>query len=108
MSVSGETDFSVTALEIVTHAMRDLGVLGTGKEPKAAELEDGLFRLNSMLKSWQGQGVSLWREDERSITITADTATVALDDDIRQVFSARFIGTDYERVLGQWEREEYL
>jgi hypothetical protein len=101
------TDFGMTATDAVTQAMNDLGVLGIGKEPKSAELEAGIFRLNAMLKSWQAEGVNLWREDDRTITITADTASVALDDDIRQVFGARLIG-DYERILTQWEREDYL
>lgn len=102
------TDFAITATDAVTHALREIKVLASGEEPTAEELEDGLFILNSMLKSWQAEGVNLWREDDRSITITAATASVTLADDIRQVFSARFIGSDYERVLGQWEREDYL
>lgn len=110
MAVSGVTAFAMTARDMVTQAMRELAVLPSGEDPSADELTDGIFRLNSMLKSWQAQGVNLWREEDRSVTVTAATATVALSGDnadIRQVFGARHIG-DYERVLGQWEREDYL
>lgn len=107
MSVSGTTALTMTARDMITNAMIELGVLSSGEEPTADELADGLVRLNSQLKSWQLQGVNLWREDDRSITITANTATVTLPTDVRQVFSARFIG-DYERLLHRWEREDYF
>lgn len=107
MAVSGDTSFTMTARDMVTQAMIEIGVLSGGEDPQADELSDAILRLNSMLKSWQMQGVNLWREDDRAVTITAATPSVSLADDIRQVFGARHIG-DYERVLGRWEREDYL
>ncbi|MDB5584312.1 MAG: hypothetical protein JWR80_9488 [Bradyrhizobium sp.] len=108
MTTSGTTVFAMSALDMVTNAMIELGLLSSGGVPTGAETEDGLIRLNSMLKSWQSQGVNLWREDERSVTITANTTPTALSADVRQVFSACFIGTSYERLLGKWERADYL
>lgn len=107
MAVSGVTAFSMTARDMVKQAMVELGALNSGEDPTADELTDALVRLNSMLKSWQTQGVNLWREDEQTVTITAATASVTLAAGIRQVFSARHID-DYERLLGQWERGDYL
>lgn len=108
MPVSGTTPFTMTALDMVTNAMIELGLLSSGDSPSAAELEDGITRLNSMLKSLQLQGVDLWREDDRSITITANTTPTTLSVDIRDVFGARFVSTSFERVLAKWERAEYL
>lgn len=108
MPVSGTTTFTMTALDIVTNAMLKLGVLSSGEAPTAPELEDGITALNLMLKAWQTKGCDLWREDDRSVTISANTTPTALATDIRQVFSGRFIGTNYERMLGKWERADYL
>jgi hypothetical protein len=108
MPVSGTTVYSMTALDMVTNAMIELGLLSSGDTPTASELEDGITRLNSMLKSWQLQGPDLWREEDVSVTVTANTTPTTLDATIRDVFSARFIGTNYERVLAKWERVEYL
>lgn len=108
MPVSGTSVYIMTALDMVTNAMIELGILSSGGTPSASELEDSLTRLNSMLKSWQLQGVDLWREDDRSVTITANTTPTTLATDIRQVFGARLVTTSFERVLGRWERSEYL
>lgn len=108
MPVSGTITYTMTATEMVTNAMIELGLLSSGGTPTGAELEDGLTRLNSMLKSWQLGGTDLWREDDRSITVSANTTPTALAADIRQVFNARFIGSGFERVLGRWERADYL
>jgi hypothetical protein len=36
-----------TCLDIITYAMRQSKVIGPGKEPKAAESEEGMFALQS-------------------------------------------------------------
>jgi len=108
MPTSGVTTYAMTAADMITNAAEELGVLALGASLTAIEKTKALTRLNSMLKSWQMQGVNLWREDDVSVTVTANTTPTTLSAGIRQVFSARFIGTDYERLLGQWERENYL
>lgn len=108
MPTSGVTTLTMTAADMIQNAADELGVTALGAALTSTEKTKALTRLNSMLKSWQMQGVNLWREDEVSVTVTADTTPTTLAAGVRQVFSARFIGTDYERVLGQWEREDYL
>ncbi|HWU93409.1 MAG TPA: hypothetical protein VN106_09220, partial [Sphingomicrobium sp.] len=61
MSVSGVTDWPLTAGEIVTQAMYELGELSQGEEPDGDEMEDGILRLNAMLRSWGGEG-NMFRE----------------------------------------------
>jgi hypothetical protein len=46
-----------TCLDIITSAMRELGVLGIGKTPKAAEASEGLTRLQAILDGMFGAGI---------------------------------------------------
>jgi hypothetical protein len=61
MATSDSIDFNDTALEIITGAYEDLGVLDIeGSGPSTAELNLALKRLNRMLKMWQTKGL-LWQ-----------------------------------------------
>lgn len=109
MPTSGVTTLTMTAADMIQNAADELGVTALGSSLTSTEKTKALTRLNSMLKSWQMQGVNLWREDEVSVTVTANTTPTTLDTKVRQVFSARFVDSDSnERLLGQWERADYL
>lgn len=60
MTVSGSTDFSYTAADIVTYARSALGIQPDEEPVTAAEMTKGIFLLNGMLKSWQAEGVRTW------------------------------------------------
>lgn len=109
MATSGVTAHPMTALDMVTEALVELGIIESGETPDASDLERGIARLNALLKSWQAKGVNLWREQDTSITVTGGTATVSLSAGIRNVFAARHVlSATNERVLGRLERDEYL
>lgn len=42
-----------TCLDIITYAMRQNRILSLGKEPKAAEAEEGMFALQSLYDQWR-------------------------------------------------------
>lgn len=108
MSTSGTTVYTMTAREMVTNAMVELGVINSGETPTADELADGLTRLNSMLKSLQANGCGLWRETGGTLVIPAAAGSGTLPVDIREVHGARFVfSTTFERTLAQWERAQY-
>lgn len=46
-----------TCLDIITYAMRSLGVLSSGENPSAEEGEDGLAALQSMYDEWVASGM---------------------------------------------------
>lgn len=46
-----------TCLEIITYALRQCRILGMGKEPKAAEAEEGMIALQSMYDEWRTGGM---------------------------------------------------
>lgn len=44
------------AKDIVTQGLKLIGVVGSGEEPAAADLADGLIALNDMIDSWSSDG----------------------------------------------------
>lgn len=46
-----------TCQDIITYAMRMNGILGLGKQPKSAELDEGMAALQSMYDEWRTGGM---------------------------------------------------
>lgn len=55
MATSGSTDFAADRDEIIKEALEQLGVLGEGQDPNAAQLTSSARTLNMMVKSWQNR-----------------------------------------------------
>lgn len=53
----------MTVLNLIKRTMRTLGILQTQEEPDAAEAQDVLNILNSMLKAWELEGIKLSHAD---------------------------------------------
>lgn len=108
MTTSGVTDGTMTARDICLAAAKDLGVYSAGEELSGADGEDMMLRLNWMLKSWQADGVNLWREAEGEAEFSASTRTVVLDPFVMDVIEARLEQSiNYLRPLQRWEVGEY-
>jgi hypothetical protein len=100
--------FILTAREIVVQALRELKVLAGNEAPDAADLADGLVRLNAMLKSWAAKGVSPWNEEEGTISVLAGTDRVVLQPRPTDVSGVRCIAQQgYERPMQRWEWSDY-
>lgn len=106
MTTSGITDWPLTAGDVVKQALIELGSLNQGEDPDGTEMEDGLLRLNSMLRSWGGEG-NLFREATTTIAFTAGVGSIALSADIREVNAAWFVGS-YNRPLAPWNRGQFM
>jgi hypothetical protein len=48
-----------SSAQIVTRALKRLGLVEPGETPAAADAEDGLSALNSMLAGWQADGINV-------------------------------------------------
>jgi len=107
MPTSGVITSSMTAGQVMTLAMQELGVIGAGETPQGEEYEAMLPRLNFMLKTWQSRGCNLWRETDGSITITANTASGTLSPRVIDVMAARVVTGVNEIPLQRWETGEY-
>lgn len=108
MATSGNTDYSLTARDIVIDALRENAIIGVGEVPDADELEDCIRRLNSMIKTWGTKGV-LWKQQTISISGVADTPSIALPSYVREVNGARYNDSPVnQRPMARWERDEYM
>lgn len=108
MATSGETNWPLTAGEIVQQAMVKLGILTSGDSPEASEMTDGLVELNSMLKTWSRK-VNLWRDGTGTVVITGGVGSATLPQEVRDVNSVRHVvSATNKRLLNQWNRDQYF
>lgn len=108
MPTSGVTAFPLTARDAVKKAMQEAKILGLGREPKAAELEDGIFALNLILKGWQTHGLSQWAETVGAMNIAAGQPSGVIAAGIRDVITAAHVQSGVERQLTKVGRGEYF
>ena len=65
MSTSGVYTFSTTLTDHVRHAMLNIGKLGEAEVPTAQEFSDVTWKMNALVKQWQGKadfapGLKMW------------------------------------------------
>lgn len=100
---------TLNAGQVVTQAMKLIGVLDSRTAPSSEDMADGVTALNWMLKSWQADGMNLWRQTEATVTFPADTKTVTLDPYCIDVVAAQIIQEPtYQRWLQRWEHGQYV
>lgn len=115
MATSGVSSGLDNVQQIVTDALIELQVLSANQTPRANDMNLGLRRLNWMLKEWQNDGVSLWRQKAITFTWPANTAEAALESltvpvtGVNDIIDLRLVvsGT-YQRPLTRWELGDYL
>jgi len=78
MSTSGSTDFTLTRAQVITGALRKLGVLASGGTPTAAQTSDGAQALNSLVKAFHADGMPLWAIQSTTFTVTSGTSTYTI------------------------------
>jgi len=64
MATSGTTTFSVTRNDIITSALRVIGVLELGAQPDAATIENASLVFNMLIKDWMTDGIKFWTTPE--------------------------------------------
>lgn len=107
MPTSGESDWSLSAGDVVTQAMIELGVLSSGEEPSDSEMHDGILRLNGMLRHWSGEA-NLWRESTATVIIPVGDGAVTLPGSVRNVNSVRSVpSVGTPRPLAVWNRDQF-
>ena len=81
MATSGTTTFSVTRNDIITSALRVLGVIEIGSQPDAATIENASLVLNMMMKDWQTDGIKLWTITEYTLPLIQNKTTYNIGSD---------------------------
>lgn len=106
MATSGVTAWSMTAQEMIIHALRKNTIISLGETPTTEEIAECLIVLNGVLK---GFPPGLYLASSASVAVTAGNSSGLLDDFVEEVLSARIsINVNYERPLTRWGRSEYL
>jgi hypothetical protein len=59
MATSGSIDYSVSASDIITEALEQLGVLSEGQSANSDQITSCLRTLNMLVKTWQADGLNL-------------------------------------------------
>lgn len=108
MATSGVISGTMTARDICLTAATDLGVYSAGETLSADDGQAMMTRLTWMLKSWQADGVNLWREAEDTAVFAASEKSVTLNPRCLDVLEARLVqANSFLRPLQRWEMGEY-
>jgi hypothetical protein len=89
----------MTAADMVTAALQELGVYGGGENVSGEDLRIGLRSLNWQLKSWTSRGINAWREVQGAAVLDFLSPTVALDPRCLDVLDARFARSPLAPIL---------
>lgn len=55
-----------TVLELITHSLQDIGVLGAEENPSAADAAKGFSMLNNMISSWNTEDLMIYSIDNNT------------------------------------------
>lgn len=75
MTTSGSTTNQLTRNEIITAALRKLGVIAEGQTPSAQNYTDGALALNALIAEFRVLGMPLWARQSYTITPVAGTSS---------------------------------
>lgn len=78
MATSGTRTFTMTAAEIIEHALKQLSVIGANEAVSSEDSADSLKVLNLILKSLQTKGLNLWTRETAYVFLQSDTYSYTL------------------------------
>lgn len=73
MATSNSTDWSLNRDQVITAALRKLGVLPSGGTPTTAQISDASDALNALVKAFQADGMPLWKISSQTFTVVDGT-----------------------------------
>ena len=79
MATSGSIDFTRTRDQIINRALRICGVLSQGDTPSTEQTVESSEALNTMIKSWQAEGTTLWDVQWETATPVAASEVTGTD-----------------------------
>jgi hypothetical protein len=78
MTTSGTASFTLTAAQIITYALKKIGIVRAGGAVPGDAAEDARLELEMMLKEWALTGPCLFTRREGSVELIADTQSYSL------------------------------
>ena len=76
MATSSIYSYQLTRNDIITSALRKLGVLAEGQTPSTQNYSDGMMALNTVIAQLRAVGMPLWARSEYTFTPTTGTYTI--------------------------------
>lgn len=73
MATSGDTTWSLNRDQVITGALRKLGVLPSGGTPSTAQVNDASEALNALIKAFHADGMPVWKIGSKSFNTIAST-----------------------------------
>lgn len=70
--------YNITRNELISAALRAIGVLGLNQTAAADDISHCSEALNIMIKQWGAKGTTLWKVEELTIAMVAGTASYGL------------------------------
>lgn len=81
MAVSGSKNFAITRSDIISGALRKLGVYDQGEAVDGDETDSASFALNLMVKEWIAEGADIFLRTESTLFLQPNTTNYALSTD---------------------------
>ena len=72
------TTYSINRDQIISLALRKLGVLELGDTPDPATIANASISLNMMIKQWSTEGIKLWTTDEYTLPLVASQTSYTI------------------------------
>jgi hypothetical protein len=75
MATSNSTDWSLNRNQVISGALRKLGVLPSGGTATSNQISDAADALNAIVKAFQADGMPLWKVSSQAFTVVDGTSS---------------------------------
>jgi hypothetical protein len=100
MATSGSTDWTRTRNQIISRALRIVGILSAEDSPTSNQLENANEALNSMVKAWQNDAIFLWTRDWETKTFSVSSEVTGTDGKIYECIRSHTSATANKPITG--------
>lgn len=100
MTTSGSANWTQNRNQIVTRALRIIGLISPGEIPSPEEMTAGAEVLNAMVKAWQSFDVYLWALEWATKTFSASDEVTGTDDNVYTCIRSHTSSTDDTPITG--------
>lgn len=70
MATSNQTEYELTRNQLIEASMRKIGALARGQTPTSEDYANNMIALNSLIASYQGLGMQIWKRADYALTLT--------------------------------------
>lgn len=107
MATSGSTNYSYNRDQIITAALRKLGVVAQGESPSTVQKNEASEALNLMTKAFISEGMPLWKIDEYDLPLEEGTSSYTITTRMLKVVQAYRSDGTIDIPLRVITRDEY-